>query len=321
MVYGRRSIVAVSPSTRQGARRELKLKGEIRIVPPGWRVTDVTVALKTPTPSIVCVGRLVPHKRTWIAVEAMPKILVEHPEAELHIVGVGPERERLAELAALHQVSHAVTFHDQASDAERDALVASAWIAVSCSSGEGWGISVIEANALGTPVLAFDRPGLRDSIKDGETGWLIPEGSAMGPALAERIRLLGDDDRPGALRDVTMRWADNFTWERMTAKLLAIILLEHRRLQLPHAERRHLSDVATVVSIPTADLPEGWTPHRLRRGDAVTRTAGELTLLLMGVDIPGARAVLSRVGLTAPAAGFRGLRVARGSDHLLPFGP
>jgi glycosyltransferase involved in cell wall biosynthesis len=318
-VYGRRSIVAVSPSTRQGARRELKLKGEIRIVPPGWRVTDAaaTGGVKTPNPSIVCVGRLVPHKRTRLVIEAMPAILTEHPTAQLHIVGVGPERDRLAGLAAQHRVLSAVTFHDQASDAERDALVASAWIAVSCSSGEGWGISVIEANALGTPVLAFDRPGLRDSIKDGETGRLIPEGSAMGPALADQLKLLSDEDRAPVVRELTVRWADNFTWERMTAKLLAVILLENRRLELSHPERRHLSDVATVVTIPAADLPEGWASSRLRRGDAAIRTATELTVLLMGVDIQGARTVLGRIGLPTPTAG---LRVARGSDHLLPFG-
>ncbi len=55
---------------------------------------------------------------------------------------------------------------------------------------------MIEANALGTPVLAFDRPGLRDSIKDGETGWLIPEGSDLGAALAEKLDLLGPGGAP-----------------------------------------------------------------------------------------------------------------------------
>ncbi|GAB3246698.1 glycosyltransferase family 4 protein [Kineosporia babensis] len=319
-VYGRRSIVAVSPSTRQGARRELRLRGEIRITPPGWRITTETAAglEKTLAPSIVCVGRLVPHKRTRIVIEAMPDVLAEHPEAELHIVGVGPERERLAQIAVAKQVSHAVTFHDQATDAQRDALVAQAWIAVSCSSGEGWGISVIEANALGTPVLAFDRPGLRDSIKDGETGWLIPEGDAIGLALADRLKLLGDGS--GTMREVTRRWAGNFTWERMTAKLLAVIHLERQRLQLIHPERRHLSDVATVVRIPVDDLPEGWTPDRLRQGDAVTWLDGQLTLLLIGVDIPGSRPVLRRIGLPDLATGdLHSIRVARGSDHLLPF--
>lgn len=323
-VYGRRSIVAVSPSTRQGARRELQLRGEIRIVPPGWRV-DPQVAARTPKtahPSIVCVGRLVPHKRTRLVIEAMPQILTEHPDTQLHIVGVGPERERLAGIVARENLTGAVHFHDQATDAERDALVAAAWIGVSCSAGEGWGISVIEANALGTPVLAFDRPGLRDSIRDGETGWLVPEDADLGAALADQLKLLGDSSRAEQVRETSVRWADQFTWSRMTARLLAVILLEHRRLRLAHPERRHLSDVATVVSVPAAQLPPGWSPEGLlRRGDAVNRHDGGLTLLLIGADIPGTRTVLHRTGLATGDQQPSGVRVARGSDHLLPFGP
>jgi len=323
LVYGRRSIVAVSPSTRAGARRELRLRGEIRIVPPGWRV-DPTVAARTPKstrPSIVCVGRLVPHKRTRLLVEAMPEVLTEHPDTVLHVVGVGPERRHLAETVDRLGLSRAVRFHDQADDIERDTLVAAAWVAVSCSGGEGWGISVIEANALGTPVLAFDRPGLRDSIRDGETGWLVPSEANLAAALNEQLKLLSDSGRADALRVVTTGWADQFTWDRMATRLLAVLRLEHRRLRLAQAERRNLSDVATVVDLPTAQVPPGWTPHGLRLGDVVNRHDGGLTLLLIGADIPQTRAVLRRIGLGETTGAAPQLRVARGSDHLLPFGP
>ena len=57
-------------------------------------------------------------------------------------------------------------------------LLSSAWLTVAPSLAEGWGLTVLEANTLGTPAVAYDVPGLRDSVRDGRTGWLVPAGRA-----------------------------------------------------------------------------------------------------------------------------------------------
>ena len=113
-VYRRRAVVAVSPSTRTGARRVFRLRGEIFVVPPGC----ATVAAEAPKASrrsahqqIVWVGRLVPQKRIGLIVEALPELLRQFPALEFHLIGEGPERPSLEEHVARLGLGERVIFH------------------------------------------------------------------------------------------------------------------------------------------------------------------------------------------------------------------
>ena len=81
-----------------------------------------------------------------------------------------------------------VIFHGSIPGPARDELLATAWMSVNASAAEGWGLSVVEANALGVPVLAVRRPGLQDSIQDGETGWLVEDESELAGAACRILR-------------------------------------------------------------------------------------------------------------------------------------
>src|SRR6185437_7466498 len=116
-------------------------------------------------PSIVSVGRLVPHKRFALLIDAADQLRRQLPDFSLHVIGSGPELASLRALVASKALDSHVTFHLHLDNVERDRLLATAWLSVNPSEGEGWGLSVIEANSLGVPVLAFRRPGLRDSIQ------------------------------------------------------------------------------------------------------------------------------------------------------------
>jgi glycosyltransferase involved in cell wall biosynthesis len=95
-------------------------------------------------------------------------------------------------------------------------LFRSAWANLFPSPKEGWGLTVIEANALGVPVVATDAPGLRDAIRDGETGFLVPEGDVG--AFADRIgRLLAAADLASRMGDAAAAWARRFTWDAAAA--------------------------------------------------------------------------------------------------------
>ena len=84
---------------------------------------------------------------------------------------------------------------------------------VNPSPKEGWGLTVIEANACGTPSVSSRSPGLRESVRDGETGLLVEHGSPA--ALAEGlVRVLGDAPLRGRLGRAATEWARTFTWER-----------------------------------------------------------------------------------------------------------
>jgi glycosyltransferase involved in cell wall biosynthesis len=318
-VYGRRAVVTVSPSTRIGARQSLGLAGEIWVAPPGWAVTEEvrqSAATRTENPSVVCVGRLVPHKRTDLVVQAFPSVLRRHPEATLTIVGRGPELPRLQSLAATTAASSRIRFETNLDDAGRDLLMSSAWLTVNASQGEGWGLSVLEANALGVPALAFRRPGLRDSIVDGETGWLIDDNQNLATAISDCLLELADLGRARQVSHHARQWAAGFTWERMAERVSLALNTEDARLSRGPADRRRRSDLATVVSLHAHDLPEQWQ-DALRSSDLWEAHGDAVTLLLRGADTQAARSILERMGVSDDAlADDVRISVARTSDIL-----
>jgi glycosyltransferase involved in cell wall biosynthesis len=321
-VYGKRMIIAISPSTRQGVRRDLKLAGDIRVIPPGWSLSVPPTSQRRPrttAPTIVSVGRLVPHKRTHLTIQAMAELRHAHPDLTLHIVGSGPELAKLQADVDRLQLSQRVHFHPDCTDAERDALFTSAWLSINASAGEGWGISVIEANALGIPVLAFARPGLRDSIRNEITGWLVEEGSSLSDAASDVLAELADNAIAERFSQEAMGWAANFTWQSMAQRLFTALAIERARLGLSHADRRRPTDLGAIIHVPIEAIPASWQPA-LRIGDGHVLAEDGLTIFLAGTDTSGARTAMSRLGL--PAAGFENrlvVRVARGADYLLPF--
>ena len=105
-----------------------------------------------------------------------------------------------------------------------------AQVMVNPSAKEGWGLSVIEGNACGTPVVAADVPGLRDSVLDGETGLLYPHSDIDAMAKAV-IRLLRDEALRIRLGERSLEWSKEFTWQKAAEKVEAVIedVLECRR--------------------------------------------------------------------------------------------
>ena len=93
---------------------------------------------------------------------------------------------------------------------------------MSTSLKEGWGLTVIEANACGTPSVAADVPGLRDAVREGETGLLYPHGD-IGALTERMLRLLGDEALRSHLREGALRWAATFDWEDAAKRTLAFL--------------------------------------------------------------------------------------------------
>ena len=321
-VYGERAILAVSPSTRQGVRQILRLRGAITVTPPGWEVTidlDEQRPAKTTHPSLVSVGRLVPHKRTDLTIRAFAQLRGQLPDLTLDVVGGGTELDALRRLAEELGVAHAVRFRPQCSNEERDAVLAASWLCINASEGEGWGISVIEANALGTPVLAYARPGLRDSIHHGQNGWLIDDDRELAEAAAPLLGSLSDARSRESFVRSCHEWAMRFTWEEMGRRVAEAAAIESRRLTLGHTDRRQQADLSTVVRIPASLVPLGWDP-RLRDGDVLVRSGSTIELYLPGTDTAAAARVLERLDVPHATTDPRiQLRVATRRDHLAPL--
>lgn len=316
-VYGRRGVVAVSPSTRTDTRRRLRLPGEIWVAPPGWSVTEA-VRLDPPArseePVVVCLGRLVPHKRTHLVLRAFPSVLARVPNARLVVVGRGTEAHALRDLAGELSIAARVEFREDLDDAGRDAVMAAAWLSVNASQGEGWGLSVVEGNALGTPALAYRRPGLRDSIVHEQTGWLLDDAEDLGDGIVNALEELSDEGRARQLSQHVRRWASRFTWETMLERIDVAFSVEERRLALGKQDRRSQSDVSTVISFPTAVLPLEWSAL-VRAGDVCDVSGDVLTIVCRGSDTEGVARLLDRLGIRDHDASLT-VSVARTADLL-----
>ena len=191
LAYRRELFVTVSPSTR----RELVDLGvrddRIRLAANATLVPGEPAAPRSTEPLVVAVGRLVPHKRFHLLLEAWPAIR-RTTGARLVIVGEGPERERLEALC-----SDGVELAGAVSDGERDRLLSSAWLLAHPASIEGWGLVVMEAAAQGTPSVGVDVPGVRDSVVDGRTGWLASGPDRLRATIIEALQDPGELDRRG----------------------------------------------------------------------------------------------------------------------------
>jgi glycosyltransferase involved in cell wall biosynthesis len=185
---------------------------------------------RSATPVIGVVGRMKRYKYVDHVLQAMPAVLKERPDARLLIVGDGDDRPRLQELVHKLGINGAVTFTGYVSDAEKVAMLQTMWFSVATSSKEGWGLTVLEANACGTPVIATDVPGLRDAVKDGETGVLVPFGDVR-KLEQEMLALLNDPARRENLTKGALAWAAEFNWDNAADKTIAVLagMVDSRR--------------------------------------------------------------------------------------------
>ncbi|MFF4159761.1 glycosyltransferase [Streptomyces sp. NPDC001678] len=321
LVYGRRAVCAVSPSTRAEIRRRLAVRGPVHFAPAGLDTVPPPAGhprQRAAAPRIVCVGRIVTQKRVDRLVQAMPALRRELPDAELYIVGDGEAREQLASLVDELDVGHCVVLHGRVPQEERDVLVDSAWITATTSLAEGWGLSVMEAAAAGVPALAYDVPGLRDTVRHDVTGWLLGPDDDLASGLAKALRAV-ESPRDAARWEAECReWAAGFSWTATAAHLLAALTAEDGRLRRTGrgkaAERRTVTDACTLVSAP-AELLARADLVALRTTDLIDLTGPRPGLLLLGADEQDAEAVLARIGVDTSDPRVS-IRLARHHDIL-----
>ncbi|MEV4345035.1 glycosyltransferase [Actinoplanes sp. NPDC049596] len=311
-VYGDRALAAVSPSSRAEIRRRLALRGPVHLAPCGQELPPPRPRRPNGVPRIVCVGRLVTQKRVDLLMRALP------PGVELHLVGDGDARPALQHLAAELGLGDRVVFHGRIGDVVRDALVDSAWLTASASMGEGWGLSVMEAAAAGVPAVAFSVPGLRDTIRPGETGWLVEPGAEeelparLSRTLVTALNELADPRAAEGYAERCVAWASRFTWAATAEHLVAVLTAERQRVTLAATERRPGSDSAALITLPAHDLDRADLTG-LRVTDLVDRDGRQAALLLTGADEQDAHGVLDRLGLSGPDVR---VRLARHRDLL-----
>ena len=178
---------------------------------------------------VVYLGRLKKYKCIQYPILALPRILETVPEAEVWIAGEGDYKDDLKRIARRLGVEDHVRFPGYVDGEDKVRLLQESRVLTYTSPKEGWGLSVIEAGACATPVVASNSPGLRESVKDGENGFLVRHGDIE--RLGDRIlTLLTDDNRAQEMADHGVRWAATFNWQASAQKTLNLIdeILEKR---------------------------------------------------------------------------------------------
>lgn len=210
--------------------------------------------IQTPFPSLVYIGRLKEYKHVDLIIKAAALLKKHFPTLQLRIVGHGSALDDLQLLSRSLQLHNTVSFYGYVSEKEKKKVLMESWIGVQTSSNEGWGLAVTEAGACGIPTVASNSPGLRESVQDGETGFVVPHGDV--DALVEKIRLLLTDaplrERMGKSARV---FASRFTWDE-TAKHALEFIQRNAGPTTAHAPSHYTeSNRATADVSPTCVSP------------------------------------------------------------------
>jgi glycosyltransferase involved in cell wall biosynthesis len=167
-------------------------------------------------------GRLKKYKSVDHVVRAFAEVRQAIPAAELVIIGQGDDQPRLERLARELGVAGATRFTGFVAEEEKRRLLTELWVVVNPSMKEGWGIVNVEANACGTPAIAADSPGLRDSVQHGVTGMLYPYGDVA--LLAQQlIRVLEDAPLRNTLGANAQRFASSLSWDETAAATIRFL--------------------------------------------------------------------------------------------------
>ncbi len=223
--YRRTLVLTPSDATREEL-LELGFRPDrVSAIPNGVDTRFSPGGSKSATPLVVSVGRLAPVKRFEAMIDAIAAARTRVPDIQLRIVGSGPMESQLREQIASLGLQDRVQLLGHVAHDELIDLYRSAWLVSSASLAEGWGLTLTEAAACGTPAVASDIRGHRSSVVDGVTGVLAPV-EQLGDALAD---ILTDHDRRQVLADAAHQRALTLTWDRVARDMLAALAAEASR--------------------------------------------------------------------------------------------
>ena len=211
--YRRTPILTPSESTREELLEVGFRPDRVQSVPNGVESFFSPGGSRSPDPLVIAVGRQAPVKRYAELITQVDLARQRVPNLRLQLLGDGPERPDLLNLSA------GKGWIDLPGRVGRDELLdayRSAWLVVSASLAEGWGLSLTEGAACGTPCVATDISGHRSSVHDGETGVLVPL-ERLGDTIAA---VLLDAPRREALGGAARDWAQSLSWDAVAQRIL-----------------------------------------------------------------------------------------------------
>ena len=226
-LYRGTSIVTLSESSKDELVHDMRFDADrVQVVHPGVDTTFSPGGHKADRPLVLAVGRLVPVKRFHLLIDALAALKPRVPELEAVIVGEGYEREALESLIHERGAEDWISLPGRVADDELIDLYRRAWVVASTSAREGWGMTLTEAAACGTPALATDIAGHRDAVIDGESGLLVDRIGDFPGALE---RVLTDTALRERLGTGAVARAARCTWDATALGTLEALAADARR--------------------------------------------------------------------------------------------
>jgi len=222
--YRRHQCVTASQSALAAMRTRLAWTGPIYIVPNGLLAgtSDEAAPAGEPTGIVLTwVGRLVAHKRADRVLDIASRLAAS--DVTIEVIGSGPELAPLADKVAARGLGERVILRGYLPEEDKRRAVAASWLHLNTSQGEGWGLCVVEAAALGVPTVAYDVDGLRDSVRDGQTGWLVKAGERIEDVTERALKELADPARRAEMAAACRSWAGHFDWDTSAAQMATLI--------------------------------------------------------------------------------------------------
>jgi glycosyltransferase involved in cell wall biosynthesis len=224
IVYKNTPFVVVSESTLN----EFKSRGfdtsKFRIVYNAIEQDNfpLKVVKKNDYLTITYFGRLKKYKSVDHLFRAYATIKNKFPNSKLEIIGRGDFKDELVSLSKELNIFDSVIFHGFVTEEQKSDLLSKSHVVVNTSLKEGWGITNIEANACGTPVISADVPGLRDSVSPGLSGLLYPYSNIK--ELARQIdEILSDEKLRNTLSEGAVEWAKKFSWNKSADDMIEVM--------------------------------------------------------------------------------------------------
>ncbi|MFV2006676.1 MAG: glycosyltransferase family 4 protein [Longimicrobiales bacterium] len=219
-------VIAVSDSTRLDLVARGMDSKQITIIPNGVdldRLTPNPTGQRFEVPTLLYLGRLKKYKRIDLIILALAELKDRGMDCRLIVAGKGDHRSALERQCQELGLTDLVRFPGFVTESEKLEFLRSSWLHVLTSPKEGWGIIILEAAACGTPSVASDSPGLRDSVIDGRTGVLVPHGASQ--SLADELhRLLRDEQTREAMGREARSFAEGFAWDESADRMEALLL-------------------------------------------------------------------------------------------------
>ncbi len=209
--YRKSRIVTLSNSAKREIVERLHIPPErVSVSPPGVEPQFFPGGERSDVPLVVAVGRLVPVKRFHLLIEALVDLKAHHPGLQAVIAGEGYERPALEALIHRSGAGSWISLPGYVPEAELIDLYRRAWVLASTSLREGWGMTVTEAGACGTPSVVTRIGGHEDAVLDGRTGILA---DSRDDLVAGIDALLRDELLRRRLGSGAQAHAAGFTWE------------------------------------------------------------------------------------------------------------